>query len=79
MLPEERSQSGGLGKNYGEDGNLPGLVVNDNFKAVRQERAHHLAHLVFGDVVIVGAGLDVEALGLRPIGQRFAKGGAGWW
>ena len=76
MLPEKRSQSAGLGENYGEDWNLPGLVVNDKFKAVRQERAHHLAHLVFGDVVIVGAGLEVEAIGLGPIGQRVAKGGA---
>jgi len=57
-----------LGKYEGKHRDLTGLGVNRQFEAIRQQRPHHQAHLVFCAITI-GPRLDVEPVYHDPAQQ----------
>src|ERR1700676_5444728 len=58
----------GLHPNYGEQWNLPSLVMNGEYKAVRKQRTHHQPHLVLARIPFRPR-LDVKPLCSDPLRQ----------
>jgi hypothetical protein len=65
---ELRSGFTGLREYEGEHRDFARLVMNREFEAIRKQRPHHQAHLVFRRIAI-GARLDVEPICRGPVRQ----------
>ena len=68
MFLKQRAQRSRVLHNQCKDGNLSGLIVNRQMKAIGKQCLHHQAHLVFGGISL-HLPLNVKPVSSGPLGQ----------